>query len=286
MPTVRNQWNVKPPIGQQIQYGHPLAQNLLGAFLINEQSNTVIDAVTQTTLTLNNSAVGGVKYWGWSLDCSVGTGSNACGASVAAYDRLGKDVIKSSGQAMTILWRGIPQVASNGVCYLAGCTQATAVAAYILGRSNNNWYEEFGSGGGGGVNFTNFAPLVAFDGTERQAVFVCGDGSQQFYEGNGYAASTGAQLFGNYVLSGTAKIILGEDPGLARNGASILRHCYIWNRPLSSSEVAWLYQDPYAMFTKPTKYISVASTLSTIGMRRSLGITGTKAGSRQLIRNW
>ena len=80
--TRQKRWTVKPPIGAQINWGHPLANGLLSCFLFNEGGGLTVGDLANAGRSgaINNSSAS--TTWG---ACKNGVGLLKNGTSGAGY---------------------------------------------------------------------------------------------------------------------------------------------------------------------------------------------------------
>lgn len=304
MRRIRSTFYAKAPVGATINWGHPLARGLCAAFLINEDGGGIVDAVTGNRLGFVGSGARGTFLFGQGLDCSA---ANTSGAGASVWSRLSADVFTK-----TILWRGT--IASAGGCPLFGinCASSPSIGAWFHITFQGSNYRAFWNSGGVG-NHTDFAPVTAFDGTERQVVVTLANGSQHGYENLSGDLMTTSTQNTNWSLGSSPTIDIGYYPGVAANSQGVCRHAYLWDRVLTRAEVQWLYYEPYAFLyeapqralwgaiTPPVaayRYTSMLGEIalggwelgqvvpgvpavSPVNFRRSL--LGYRAGTRQMV---
>lgn len=232
----------KPPLGSLINWAHPLAKGLVGCWLINEKSgNRIIDYCGMRNATMGSTPI------------RVSEGVKTAKLST---DVMPLPVRLNTYANVTIMTKLNPaEVSTNTGAVLAGTTYTDGGYGFYV-YSNNTIY----------VNVSGSYPLL----TVPANYFVVGQirtlaFSKQGAVGNLYGdgifltseSYTPAGCFGfdslNGYVGGTAQF----------NGT--IYYIYVWNRPLSAQEIAYLYAFPYAMFERRPiwmDYVAVAGGLS------------------------
>lgn len=253
-------WNTKPTLGSQINWGHPLAQNLIGCFLINHAcakaqvinlvTNRIYDTYSTNAPAVINSFIGPV------LDCSA---ANDTGIFATIDDRF--KVTKK----VTVAWRG----------YFAGGTPAnnTIIGGITPNNTNSSPFASYYIGVDGGGNVVLRFNNPAFITSTGRAVTNFTDGKEHQFVGtinlNG-TSGTNTRLYsdnarlevsggttGTISYTSTAQLAIGcEDPGRGRNSRSVASVLYIWEKEMFGSDVSWLWTEPYSFIQRnnPVKY--------------------------------
>ena len=246
-------WTTKPPLGAQISRGHPLAQGLTAAFLLNEQAGPPIDLIAGLALTLKSGTTRDVGKQGWGLRADA----NDEGAYATAPTHL------KPAQKASVFWygqfTGVPDANTDmaGVyydsaggspftCYMVGYSSG----AVIVARSNSGSIVTASSSIGAAAGDVR-ACLATADLT-KDVLTLYVDGVSRGTNSFGGAG-------GSISYSATSNFSIGqEQAALGRNPRHITYCAYTWNRVLTPSEAWALYQNPWALVApRPAVYFSL-----------------------------
>ena len=232
-------WNTKPPMGVQIQWGHPLANGLIACFLFNEGGGQPRNLRTKQALTLNGSpgptyAVAPVYGMGFK---TVSANSNAA--------NLGSAMIGAGGNFSTVIFANLSSslVPANNPGVITRNTSATpqifitTPASLPVFRVNSQGTAGIGSSG----TFSLATPIMG--------VFTWNNGTgdwQWFLNGllstNGNVATS--------MGAGSDYVIGADTPGGSGGFDGIFHEVLEYSRILTAAEVLQLYVDPYC-FLQP-----------------------------------
>ncbi len=242
---------VKPPLGAEVDWGHPLARGLIGCYPINEGAGPqVIDLAYR-----NDAAFAGAgskraaSVWG---SCWEGTGGpNFSGTTdyilaphSAKYDSL-------SGLTVAVLAKNHKSaIASTGSEYLSS----------MMGSGRDEW--SFYWSQNEDVNFlvdngTTTGTAVYTDGiTDTKWHWHVGtyDGANVRVYVDGVVGGTSPALTGN-IYNSTFPFAIGVGE-YASNDASwdgLIAACYAFNRALSIAEIARLIAEPFCFLRVPKR---------------------------------
>lgn len=284
-------WIVKPPVGSQINWGHPLAQGLAGCWLFNEQGGAVVrNLAAGDTSAAFTSPAWRVSPSGYAGDFN-GTSGFITVAAHPKIDNLGP---------LTLVFRAV---------------YSGTLGRYLLDKSDGNvvngdWWVEITTGNEMAfvkeLGTTNISRVTSSSGLAGGVWFtgaitwngVVGAADSVRLYINGREASYGVTQTG-----AGARADLSLDLHIARRKsnstflASGLDYLYLFNRALPPNEIAALFVTPYApiqpprrfqVFIPPTANVSLtadvgAFTLAgqTAGLLRALQL-GAEAGSFSL----
>jgi len=277
----------KPSVPVTLNYGHPLADLLIGCFVINDGGGPIRDLVTGNVLAYNGVGARAFTRIGESLDCS---GGNDAGAAATSWSRLRSPY---NGNKLSILWRGLIQSAPSAFAMLAGVTftnaDTTPFQAYTIERDTTAAKYRLSWNSGGTANSLEASPVSAWDGTERQIVGTIRGGSVgsacKLMEGPNAVVigSSTANSGPNY--NANSRVGIGVyQAASGRNSKSIAQHVYFWNRNLEQAEAQQLYVEPYAFLRPLRKYhFTTAVAPATAVFRRTLSEFGARTGARQVM---
>lgn len=230
----------KPPFGARVNWHHPLAQGLIGAWLFNEGVGNAYNLVDK-----NGGAVTGA---GWNA-----TGFYAYGASketATQYINCGHPSYLNLSKYFTV------------ICYFNVVSLNSYTDYFFLGKDIAGgrsyafgWYETLAG--------TRYVPQIQFnasryyvgtspywtDFNKHQFGFVHGDANTAFYvDGKliGTPATENPAVTATDALIGCRGYTNYNNPAMAN-----LYSLYIWNRQLSSVEMYQINANPYQMFLHP-----------------------------------
>lgn len=237
----------KPPMGPlKLDAGHPLAQGLVLALVINETGSQVInDAVGRNLLTKQGSPTWG-SVAGSGLGLSTTTGG--AGFQVAAPSSVAMQ------PPLTIVWKGVyigGAAANAGIFGVTFTNSDTSpFLAYSLEWDNGTPSPRFAFNDG---SFESVVPAISVAAGSSLWLAGVHTGSLQFfYQQDPYTANTAAGQKTLPISYGSPILYLGGVSYVSRTPAVFHEVAHIYNRALSSAELAWLKAEPYSMFqTRP-----------------------------------
>jgi len=235
----------KPPVGSEIDWGHPLSQGLVGAWLMNEGGGNIVRDLVKG----NNGTLVGNTNWSSSVK---GIATN--------FDGNG-DYINIPNFKMVV------DAFSPFSIVFALYPLTTADYNQTIGELTTGWncfrfHTESGSGvycGVGGDNGDRFTPTELPLGTVTRNswnnfVFTIDSGNPGFAYGSGRFYKNGNLLAKKTFTSGLNEdwsgFIIGQPDTNTINGK--FGRLYIYSRALSPSEIQQLYSEPYC-FIQPIK---------------------------------
>ena len=262
---------IKPPVGAQINWGHPLAKGLIGCWLINEGRGNYINNIVNKPKakgTLGSTAPnwknGGLEFTGsqWidlgntNLVVGLKAVSSAClfnctDMSLGTCDIVRHDgtytpfqLVPGSNQCLWGVWPDGP-----GNRFTTTFTQNQWVMAVCA------WATTYNVGD----------PVMYHNGVQLAQV------------------STVRQQVNSIASSGNAMTIGSTEGHNAEFFKGNVKLVYYWNRVLSQAEASLLYKSPYCFFkTSPIPRVNTAGAAATANFRKTLSGAGTSIGKRQL----
>ena len=230
---LRRSYTAKPPLGSQINQGHPLAQGLVGCWMMNEGGGNLI-------LDLTNRSKTSITTPLWKPSGLLVNSSTTYPSFVGSYS--------PGGLNLTVFLQftpiGAPIVGSH--CLWIGGNNVTAGFPYIRLQTDGLFHllkSRQASIANANVGYT----------LNRRYTFTLTSDSGQ--NARGYC--DGIKVFGPADLGGA---LSGGNPEIGYEGNSdgdvangIFNFCYTYNRALRPEEIQWLYADPYAMFEQPRR---------------------------------
>jgi len=235
-PAYAKRWASKPPVGSQIDWGHPLAKGLVGCWLFNEEGGKIIEDIS------GNDNDGAMVNAVWSGGKS-GTGLYFDTSTDYVNLLITKKVL--SGSRWSVVAR----------------TYYTNVSGNIY--ANDTDYEFC-------VGFLNAAmnPVIVYRGatvltsvlttTTKQwifSAFTCRKSGQKFYIGDNLGFrmdSSKTYPYDTGIASNVATRINSGNLYLP-GGTYKIDYLYVYKRELSFQETNQLYEDPYC-FIKQSNF--------------------------------
>ncbi len=233
-------WSTKPPVGVQVNWGHPLAQGLVGCWNFSEGGGT---AVYDSALYGKANFVNG-PIW------NPGGPENifvACSAAVPSYLRATNNpgatlVINSSFTIQCKFFIASFNNYDGLFSKISGAAAPFDSFVQVSGRL------EVHCGNGSDHLVGIYDTLTAGVWNEFTAVCQPNAAAQLLIYVNGVMVSStpGTKAIGN----GTDDIFMGNRLDNVTVSNASIAFCRVWNRALAGREVATLYANPYA-FMQP-----------------------------------
>jgi len=235
----------KPLLGQQINWSHPLARGLVACWLMNEGSgNRIYDLsgnkndgiFVADTKWVSGETGQALKFDRGDdaviIDRDLGVYTNISISAWIKYDNAAdnKTIVGSYSSSTPPIWFVIQL---NDIKLYRG----NYSGSYAL--QSDTWYHVVGI-------------VEGIDATKDAEIYVNG---VRVVDTDNIAGDMGADK-GSFQIGSLADLAYQFFGG-------IIDEVRIWNRALSSTEVAWLYREPYAMFEQALIWpMAVAGGLS------------------------
>ncbi len=240
-------WLAKPPLGVQINRGHPLAQGLIGCWLMNEGGGTTVRdlAAIAASLALNvDGTLVASAAWipgrdGVAVQTSQATssfidvGSTSCTTFMLATQSWAAWVLTTTTGAS----QQIVAVNGNNLRYRINSDQTIGLLA-----------------NGAAINYSTSAAITS--GRWYHLSVTCGPNGTAIYINGVNAASDGTAF--TIPSFGTAHF--GEFSSETLTGA--ISQVVAYNRVLSAAEVLGLYTQPYCFLQPQSPRYRVSGTPS------------------------
>ena len=238
-------WTDKPPLGSQINWSHPLSRGLVGCWLFNERGGIVPTDIAKQQYSL---AIGNPFYNILGKNCI--SSNNATGYFKIINSRM--NFPKAGNVPLTILASVYTTDRNNRQCLIS------------FGEvTNNNYNYPFGLRNSA-TNVINVA-IEGDVGTAESSLNMTYNKWNVMGVSQKSASNRDFFLNGIFQNNTTSLSTTGDTSG----GASLLNYysnqnpsssawkgyaeyIYVWNRPLSPSEIQQLYVAPYQFITRPT----------------------------------
>ncbi len=286
-PTRFRRGQTKPLLGTQIDWGHPLAFGLIGAWLFNEGGgNQFHNLVTgDTKLISANLATPTSANWANNLPGRVHrTNVAGYGARMIAPPSVGLQPV----DAVSIFWRGQilgDQTGGNSPAIVAMWHNATNVAPYLswgLLRTSTQANLQYGFNQGGSYSSWTYAGAI----NTGYPVGILDYLSTYDRVNLNHSLYRAGRLFGSNTWSASGAIWYGATPTLTL-GTHITASetvnvdhdvAYVWNRKLTEVEAQQLHLEPYA-FLQPAApkglwYVNALGGVTVSPSAASLVLTG------------
>ena len=230
----------KPPLGQQINWAHPLAKGLVGCWLMNEGAgNRIYD------LSGNGNTGSLISTTKWVAGRS---GSVLSFNGTSDYVDVGSNAIIKPVSAITVsAWVKFNSLTAD-IRAISDWHQSVIEDRWIfyeISATEIYWY--VCNANGVGIGYVSYTPAL---NTWLHLVGVYNGSVVTLYV-NGVSVGTPASLSGNMNAGSavnTVRIGKQAETGWCFNG--LIDDVRIYNRALSASEVQQLYVNPYAMFER------------------------------------
>jgi hypothetical protein len=241
----------RPPIGSQIDWGHPLARGLAVCVPCNEKAGLPLEMVTRQRFTPSGNA-----WW-----ANVGPTTSVAGIWRLSYPSGGPIESKKITTEASILWRGrkiADELGSYGYYFGISYNNFVADPYNVIALDVNN-NDASGvrvvTNGGSGVlidQCRDTTPLPFH--VPLQMLGTVRNGSQKLWvRSASQPADAQTQTMTSILTHANDGVAIGTHGGdNNRTSGGAMEAGYVWNRVLTPDEVAWLYAEPYAFFTPPT----------------------------------
>ena len=236
----------KPPLGSLPSYGHPLAQGLVGLWLMNEGAGDKVYDLSGNgnTGTFVSDPIWSVGKFGPTIYCDGGVAYLDCGAgSSLNFDSGSQDF-------SVVVWQAFDNPAASNHSSVSR-----------LDGGNDGWIFRTISG----------VPWLSLDSKDVKAATAISDTGYHCLAVTIARAGNG-QVYIDGIASGNPVAIASEAMVTTANtriGGSVdghfclgnISHVYIYNRALSASEIQELYREPFCMFDRDPIELWSAATL-------------------------
>ena len=238
------QSGIKPMLGRQINWSHPLSRGLVGCWLMNEGAGNIVNDINGNGQHCTRSA--GATW----VASKTGPGVYLRGGTSDDYLLVvdAKQVLK---------FQGANDSFTVSMLIKMGTVGAVQSLAWIQDTDNDMWriYVQANNTIRGSLNAIDFTSTttVLLNTWVHLVVVFNKNGNGLFYF-NGVVNDSGTAL-NNEVLSLTSNDlyfgIAPPAPDKLYEANITFDHIMIYNRALSASEIAYLYHSPFCMF-KPS----------------------------------
>jgi hypothetical protein len=243
--------NTKPFSGCSVNWGHPLAHGLVGAYLATERSGSVIyDVVAGDALAFQSTAPT------WQGDRVFFDSASSAFASSAAPIIAGK---LTNTPFTVVLSTQDPQFVNSGALVSLGSSASSNNLFHIRTPSSTSIL--FGM-------FSNDLTVTVPDMTGQTVHIVCTLDSkfnQTIYLNGTYIGERNSGAFGGFL----PLLNLSKFGNFAQYSSQKFNHLLFYDRALTAGEVSRLYADQYGAFSGPRAWSAFVPT--------SNNYTGTSA---------
>ena len=221
---------MKPILGEQVDWSHPLSKGLVGLWLMNECTGIPNDIVGGTTLSTTGSPTWISGIHGSAVQFAGGTYYSAADASTPALDRAFNQITLLSYFKADVNPSNDGLLGKGTIWYLAAM--------------DTDWVRLRHLGCGDGDTLVQMTAPFSFSDGEWHLLVATYDGANTavYVDGIYYGgeAATGTMGTNNSDFA-IGDIAAGEGWSWAHKQSMAA----IWNRALSASEITRLYQEPF-----------------------------------------
>lgn len=249
-------WKLKPPVGSQINWGHPLGQGLMGCFLLNEQG----PILARNLYSGKTYGPNGSPTWESKIQLGYSLISNTNNEGIAGDT----ESFLQFTERCSLMWRGSFSGSPGTNINIAGVahnnTDSSPYQCYMI-WSNGSTNLAFGLNNGSFQQNSGRAMSTFTDGLVHNFVLTINTNTtgavndQSLYSDNAYKECGGA-VGGAITYGATTKLVIGNNVSAAGISNTNSECVYIWNRQLRPSDVSWLWYEPYCMIQPPRTPIS------------------------------
>jgi hypothetical protein len=245
----------KPPLGTPLNRAHPLAKDLIGAFLINERTGDILyNLVDNKPATLQTIGTGGTADWyPEGFDHGVG-GANSKWWSVDP------EIFQGLGSTeYTIMWNGYCDTIPSGVYATAFCF--------------DDYDPQWGVGPNGFLHIydgsTTYTGNTSVENSDVNLAFVRRGAGTTDCDGyiNGELDKNDQHP---YSLPNPTTVRIGFDNYSSESWYGTMRYLYFWKRALTHEEIKSLNANPYQMFDK-VEYIDIGGVAGGVTINATKG---------------
>lgn len=240
----------KPPTGVFVDRAHPMAQEMIGAWLFNEGAGTTAHDSSQYG---NHGAATGVT---WGRDNSGNAGLSFGGS---AYIIIPNMVGITLGGRAACSGFAYVRRAATGTAHQLFATSITGTSAKV--SSSVNASNVVAAGGRADTTdvFQQEVGTVAITSTTRWWTFgwtvnVGEDNVRMYVDGREEAtAGTAAWTRTTWLANVGTRATIGAAPALSSGWNGDISFLYHWNRLLGPEEMLALHRDPFCMYRQPLR---------------------------------
>lgn len=229
----RKYGRTKPPAGATVDWGHPLANGLMGSWLYNENAGAVLASLVnpKNSAVVTGAWTNGRLIGGWGNAANPDSLVSSFMTVMVLFDPCGT-WSNGAGRGSIIERRPVANNAGWAIQNVfAGAVGAVDFYVHASGSFTNN--QTTGWATSGVQNLTGTYDGVAIR-TYRAGKLI------------GSTAKAGG------ITAGAGNLFqLGHEPISPGTYAGCLLTAHLWNRPLVPADVAWLNQEPFAMIRSP-----------------------------------
>jgi hypothetical protein len=239
--------DLKPCLGSQIQMGHCLAKGLVGCWLFNEGAGNIVNDASGNGN--RGTLINGVSHVGDYLHF-VKSSSQYCvvpsSPSINQYSQITVETQVKLYGSVGSPWGGGIIASQFDDNYAFTCDWILELSTYdgwekinvtSLPNSSTWWSTSFTS---------DYQPPGTFTGKWINICFTI-DGTYFRSYINGVLTRDPVARNAGFLNSGR-NLYIGTRTNLNNFGDLDIKHLNIYNRALSASEIAQIYQDPFCMF--------------------------------------
>jgi len=251
--------STKPLLGAGLDWSHPLANGLLGYWVLNEQGGTILSS-------LSGDAQGAIQ--GANLNWASGSKGPALkhasqdNASFAQFSASLFDFDKNDPFSIEVWVYVADGTVATGLCVILGNLNAVGLRGTFIKLNQFNANDvQFATRNSGSDSLDVVTQTVPATVTGQWNHIIVTKSAAANVAGTRIYTAAISRSLSAASDSLTATTKTGANWALGRAGAyanfgGVIGTAYllhrIWNRVLSPAEVLWLYTEPHAMILQPT----------------------------------
>lgn len=237
---------IKPPLGAQLQFGHPLSQGLVGCWLMNEGSGSIVNDLSENGQT--GTMTGAIWAAGKFGPCISFDGTD---------DGISCPSFVSSTAISVSLWI---YPTANAISYWVAKYNLAATTGWILLQLTSGevrWYTR----GSGTDTYLSVASLYALNAWNHVVATYDGATRALYLNGRLKGSETNTEGLQN---STAYPVRMGLRDDSAADFTGLIDSVQIYNRALTATEVMQLYVEPFCMFRRRRIELWTGATLPAV----------------------
>lgn len=241
-----SRWVSKPPVGSQINWGHPLSQGLVGAWLMNEGGGKFIDLislklnVSQTAITRISSTKGSA------IDCGTS-------GKIAYETTLGSKWNNLANTGVSVVSLVFTDTFDATSRRIVGKRYSTPTSGWSVGTwnsSGNKYFFEYTASTNGSWSVPSIGGWEQVSWSYKG--LLSGVAPVGYVNGKVGALTTTSTGIAPYTDDTAAPVTLVNHGDIDRPFDGKVVYIYVFSRALSPSEIQSLYESPYQFIKGPS----------------------------------
>lgn len=252
MAIIQNKWgHQKPPPGTRRNFSHPLSQDLVGHWIMNEGNGVTVSDVSAYG---NNGTRGTGATWTTGLRGHAIDFNNTTNGSITIADKSYYSATATTPALTVSAWfSGVPLVANGMIVTKGTGGGAFEWALRFPDTGTNIMFNTWDSAGTDYYSVTGTTTLSSGVWYHGVGVVVHGVGASVYLNGRWEATDTTASSAN--MSDTTAAVVIGKRGDNAAFFDGLIDDVRIYNRALTDSDIAWLYAEPYADMAPMRRFV-------------------------------